>query len=454
MSPRIVATALLLLASQTLADEGAVFVVAPWSDAAPPCVEGEACRVVLGATDEDPDLLLARMLDARELAAHAEGAAEPPAWAVLEGVAAWKRFDLVALSIVPRPGDAAMGVDGFNARVAAELQALASESDDPPPPDASLILSPTGPLLAPVDPLEISEEELESMLLGLGARRLAVAAPAGSRTRAERGGRLILVGQEALELAPDGEIALRGKDARRVLVASDDRLETALREGRIVDKRPVGEGITRPWRFTLEHEGRRLDAIFKDVEKRIAGRSKERNFATEPYFVDSYRFERAAYLVDRMLGLGLVPPTVLREVEAREGSMTLFVEHTVQQAKWEEEHAEGRPSTRLIQQLEMMRLLDALILNTDRNGFNLLVGVEDLSLHAIDHSRSFRFAATLERSLREHPPRAPDSVYRRLAALDPARVHEQLDPLVGRQRVNALLARRDMLIEARRAAAK
>ena len=147
----------------------------------------------------------------------------------------------------------------------------------------------------------------------------------------------------------------------------------------------------------------------------------------------------------------MVPPTVLRTVEASEGSLTLFVEGAVQQARWEEKQAEGRPEKRLIRQLEKMRLLDALILNTDRNGFNLLVRGEDLSLHAIDHSRSFRFATTLEASVRKRPPRVPEALYRRLEALDARRVHEVLDPLVGRQRVNALLARRDKILEAWRA---
>jgi hypothetical protein len=297
----------------------------------------------------------------------------------------------------------------------------------------------------------MSEDELELILFGLDAARIALAAPAGARTRVEHGGRLLLVGGDAVELTPGGGIVLHEEHGQRVLVASDEWVEESLREGRIVEQRPMGEGITKPWRLTLEHEGQRFEAIFKDVEKRIAGRSKERNFATEPYFVDSYRFERAAYLVDRMLGLGIVPPTVLRRVETSEGSLTLFVEDAVQQAKWEQEHAEGRPEKRLILQLEKMRLLDALILNTDRNGFNLLVRGKDLSLHAIDHSRSFRFATTLEASLRKRPPRVPKPLYSRLAALDEKHVHDQLDPLVGRQRVNALLARREKLLEAWRA---
>jgi hypothetical protein len=91
--------------------------------------------------------------------------------------------------------------------------------------------------------------------------------------------------------------------------------------------------------------------------------------------------EVAAYRVDSALGLGVVPPTVLRDGPAGPGSVQLFIDV-----------AERRPSRTereaLEERLPHVAVLDALVNNADRKSAHLLVS-HDMRLWGIDHGLSF-----------------------------------------------------------------
>lgn len=79
-----------------------------------------------------------------------------------------------------------------------------------------------------------------------------------------------------------------------------------------------------------------------------------------------FKRERAAYLVSKMVGIELVPPTVIRELDGETGSMQQFIEDA-------ESVYETDPDDPLRKE-ELMRLfaLDYIIWNTDRHGGNIL----------------------------------------------------------------------------------
>ena len=83
-------------------------------------------------------------------------------------------------------------------------------------------------------------------------------------------------------------------------------------------------GVTHSRRATLSLDGRLHDAHVQTVdvlkhETRVRGR-------TEPALRDCYRFNIAAYRLDRMLGLGMVPVSVERVVEGEQAAVTWWVD--------------------------------------------------------------------------------------------------------------------------------
>src|SRR5690349_21096608 len=105
-----------------------------------------------------------------------------------------------------------------------------------------------------------------------------------------------------------------GADAERQAV------ERALRKGRIVSVAPLGEGITNSSRVELRDGPRTVTAVFKTADTRVKSRY---GFGSETvgFYRDTYRHEVAAYVIDTLLGFGLVPPVVERKIEGKTGSL-------------------------------------------------------------------------------------------------------------------------------------
>ena len=134
-------------------------------------------------------------------------------------------------------------------------------------------------------------------------------------------------------------------------------------------------GVTRPRRAFFSAGGMVGSAIVKTIGPgRFEG------------FWDSYKSEVAAYLLDRLLALDMVPPTVARGVDGRDASVQLWVEGTSSLKK-----LAGKPPPDIVawnRQVYRQRVFDNLIGNVDRNEGNILVDAA-WNVILIDHSRAF-----------------------------------------------------------------
>ena len=99
-----------------------------------------------------------------------------------------------------------------------------------------------------------------------------------------------------------------------------------------------------------------------------------------PHRTLHYR-EVASYLVDAALGLGIVPPTVLRDGPFGAGSMQLFVDAVGRDLSTAEEDC-------LQPELRAMAALDVLINNADRKSAHLLISPGP-RLRGIDNALTF-----------------------------------------------------------------
>jgi hypothetical protein len=151
-------------------------------------------------------------------------------------------------------------------------------------------------------------------------------------------------------------------------------LEHFLQKAKITERKKIGKGITNPEKVTLELDGVVRHAIFKRVDKKH----------------DSWRNEVAAYELDKLLGLGMVPPTVKRSIRGRRGCLQLWVTGTVM-FDYEDEFPD---LDRWREQVSVMWLFDDLIANIDRHLNNAMVS-PDHRLMLIDNSKTFRYQKTL-----------------------------------------------------------
>jgi len=64
----------------------------------------------------------------------------------------------------------------------------------------------------------------------------------------------------------------------------------------VAEKQITSDAVTNPWRITLELDGVTNDALWKNVEGRPKG------------YIEGWKYEIAAYLLDKYLGLNMIPP--------------------------------------------------------------------------------------------------------------------------------------------------
>src|SRR5512137_641720 len=118
-------------------------------------------------------------------------------------------------------------------------------------------------------------------------------------------------------------------------LADRPKWEAFLKTSEVVSKEQMSfaQGVTEPWKLTLRQGGVVRRAVWKDATGVRGG------------YLEGWRYEVAAYVVDKLIGLGLVPPTVTRAWEGRTGSCQLWIDGTAlyrDQAKKPELAAEFR----------------------------------------------------------------------------------------------------------------
>ena len=228
---------------------------------------------------------------------------------------------------------------------------------------------------------------------------------------------------------------------------SDEDIEAFLANAEIVETSALGTGITLPRLVVLQGDGFRARAIFKDVDisrhkviERINGRDW---FSLD--WRDWHGYDEAAYLLDRLLGLDRVPPTVPREIAGDKGTIRIWLEGTVTELERSHDlHVEPPDIHRWNQQRLMMQIFDDLVANRDSNLGNLLI---DPNWHAwfIDCTRCFGTTRAMYYPL-AHIDFCERGLWDGLSSLDPEAVRQRLSPYLGKAEITALVARHATIV--------
>ena len=226
-------------------------------------------------------------------------------------------------------------------------------------------------------------------------------------------------------------------------VPPDAEIERFLKEADIVGTKGTKKGVTDSVRATLSDGKLTHDAHIQNIDE--SKREFRTNQGVEFDFRDSYAFNIAAYKIDRLIGLNMVPVSIGRNHRSQPSAFTWWIDDVLMdEGDKVKKNASAPDPTYYSRQRAMMYVFDELISNTDRNQGNIIY-TKDWRLWLIDHTRAFRKNSDLK--VPSRVSRCDREVYEKLKALD----RQTLKAAVGKQlddgQIKSLLSRRDAIIK-------
>lgn len=189
-------------------------------------------------------------------------------------------------------------------------------------------------------------------------------------------------------------VAVRGKEKKRkddpkvvdevvsIVKASPHTMpvEKILAEATVKSAAAHKGGVNKVYVVELEDkDGSKRKGIFKP----IAGEYEEDLRDSNIPIGQQWKRERLASVFDNILGLGIVPPVVLREVNGEMGVVMDFVPGDVFR------HSYARYDDADVEEWQKLALFDWLTGNTDRHGGNYIIDKNNGKLWAIDNGLAF-----------------------------------------------------------------
>jgi hypothetical protein len=228
---------------------------------------------------------------------------------------------------------------------------------------------------------------------------------------------------------------------------SDQDLEEFMRNAEIISVEAIGVGITNPQRVTQRSAGFSNDAVFKYEDTHPGIESRERYISHQNNDSDRYVYDVAAYKLDRMLGLEMVPTAVLGEVEGAPGALSDWVENAINEKDRLDKELSFGGHCKQSEQYRLRFVFDILIHNDDRNLTNILWTKDGFMMRFIDHSLAFRSTEKRPRQYRKVTLEVSDLLRSKLVSLEHTGLTTQLSPYLHPTQIDAILARRDLILK-------
>ena len=221
-----------------------------------------------------------------------------------------------------------------------------------------------------------------------------------------------------------------------------EQIKQFLLAAQVVDSRPAARGITHSWRLTLSDGTLTRDAHFQPIDEHKSEMKLAKG--TELNFVDSYKYNIAAYALAELIGMDdMLPVYVERKWKGNRGSMSLWLPSKMDEAERHKQKLTPPDADAWNKQMYKIRVFDQLVSDSDPNLTNVLIG-EDWQIWRVDFSRAFR----LNKELKEPKDlvRCDRQLLEKLKALDANALTEKTKNYLTKDEVKGVMARRDKIV--------
>jgi len=222
-----------------------------------------------------------------------------------------------------------------------------------------------------------------------------------------------------------------------------DQIKQFLLTAKIVNAKESGKGVTHPIRLTLSDGKLTHDASYQAIDEHKANVQMAGGH-TEMNFVDSYKYNIAAYTLAEMLGVDdMIPVYVERKYKGDAGSLSWWLPVKMDEAERVKQKISAPDPDAWNNQMYRVRVFDQLVYDTDPNLTNVLIG-EDWKIWRIDFTRAFRLSKDLQNP--NDLVRCDRQFLEKLKTLDGNQLTEKTKHFLNKDEVKAVMARRDKIV--------
>ena len=298
----------------------------------------------------------------------------------------------------------------------------------------------------------IEEHRLDEALAAIGAERVVVGhTPTPGRKVMQRfGGRLIEI--------DTGMLNFYYRGSGNALVLSGETVTVHNQHGDAVysplpQQRDVG---SRPHDMSPEDLANLLrnGEIVDETRDRDTGRTivdiNDGDHVVQGIFTKrrgrGFYPDVAAYKLDRLLGLDMVPVTVRREVDGKDGTVQFLPPKTIDEGARSAAGRGGRATCPLPEQFMAMYVFDTLVYNEGRTLGRMIYDTRSWDLMLLEHERAFATRKGRPRHLSAVSIDISDGWKIALRELTDDVLFARLGDVLDEKRIRALAARRDEIL--------
>lgn len=226
---------------------------------------------------------------------------------------------------------------------------------------------------------------------------------------------------------------------------SKEQIKVFLQTAKVIGQKDTNKGVTHPWRLTLSDGTITHDASFQAIDEHTPEKKFESG-NVEFGFVDSYKYNIAAYRLAEILGVDyMLPVYVERKWQGKTGSLSWWLPAKMDEAERMAKKIAAPDTDKWNNQMFRIRVFDELVYDTDANLTNVLIG-EDWTIWRVDFSRAFR----TNKNLRDpkNLVKCDRQLFEKLKALNADEVAQKTKGYLTKGEVNSMMARRDKIVAA------
>lgn len=228
-------------------------------------------------------------------------------------------------------------------------------------------------------------------------------------------------------------------------IAERAKWEEFLKTAEIIRSEDIGEGVTKPYRLYLKKGDLENSGCWKNPSGIQHG------------FLEGWQYEIAAYEMDKLLELHMIPPTVEREFKGKRGSLQLWITSEMSDLD-RMENGIDIPRSKIPswnKSKYLTRAFDCLIANEDRTQQNIRY-TKDWRTILIDHSRSFRSKRKFTRRLvfgkkgikeKKLIRQLPREFVEKVKSLNFEIIKQAVGPYLTDKEIEAVLKRKQLLLK-------